>query len=99
MRLFPRRMLLLSASREFRGGRCAGEDQCKPVQRFPGAQSNLEPPLVSAAQLGEKGLRKHIFVLFFFFFFFGSQNVILTEPRLQEKLKKCGDTGAAVAQR
>lgn len=35
-----------------------------------------------------------------FWFYFLSQNVvILTKPWLQEKLKKSGDTGAAVAQR
>lgn len=97
MKLLPWWMLFLSSSREFHGGQCAGEDQRKPVQRFSGAQSNLEPSLVSATQLGKKGLRKPILIPFFVFL---SENVvILTKPRLQEKLKKSGDTGAAVAQR
>lgn len=48
-----------SASGEFNGGRWAGQNQRKPVQRLSGAQSNLEPPLVSAAQLAKKGLGKH----------------------------------------
>lgn len=54
----PDGCFLSSASRGFYGDRYAGEDQRKPVQGFPGAQSNLEPSLVSAAQLGKKGLKK-----------------------------------------
>lgn len=54
----------------------------------------MEPPLLSAAQLGKKGLRKHILICFLF-----PQNIeIVSEPELQEKFKNIREADKSTVQ-